>query len=668
MKIEIIGWSSRGFRCPDMKVSLASDGTVPRVALIQMPNGTGKTTTLNLLKATLTGEAKDWGHGKIAEFRRPGDPTGAGQFEVELRVDERPLTLGLELDFEFGSASYTTRSPEVGGFNPDWTPPPAVRRFLTRKFVDLFIFDGELANRLLNPDESRAEEAIEALCQLDLLDDIRAHAQAFWEAQAQVAGGASTSKGLSRYKSIADRLNARLRELRGELGEVDSRLEDITTRTALLEHKIRQHRDADEQGREAREKANLAKAQVDEAVIAAVQDVMVRLRRPEAVAGAFTHTLRSIKSHLDRVKLPESTSRQFFTELADGDLCICGRPIAEHERQFILSRAEDFLGDDIMSTLNSLKSDIDRLDDTESESALLSAAANLGDLRTKSHTLATELEQLDEVSFSNATDELVAARAALAELEKEAFRLTEKREKFNAPATKADAQLLTSSNEVAHVTSIKAGERRLEAVSKEIARISGTMELRAKIEVLKSVLADARTIARQYLREVLVASCNEKLRKVLKGDPIQIEKIDKSLVLQGRSSGSAGQNLAVGYTFLAEALHRGTHVFPLIVDSPAGPLDHPVRREVASMVPSLCSQFIAFTISTEREAFLEPLEKAAGMDVKYITAFRKTVGNADLMRDLPVGAEQTEQAVLVEGRDYFVRFAKESESDNGEAR
>ncbi|MGQ3050266.1 MAG: AAA family ATPase [Roseateles sp.] len=173
MKIEIIGWRSQGFRCPDMEVSFKRENTVPKVALIQMPNGTGKTTTLNLLKATLTGEAKDWGPARIGEFRRAGDSNSTGKFSVELRIDDRALKLELTLDFDFGQTSYTTQSPDVGGFNAGWTPPSNVRRFLTRRFVDLFIFDGELANRLLNPEESRAEEAIEALGQLDLLDEVR---------------------------------------------------------------------------------------------------------------------------------------------------------------------------------------------------------------------------------------------------------------------------------------------------------------------------------------------------------------------------------------------------------------------------------------------------------------------------------------------------------------
>ena len=46
MRILFQGWKSKGLNCPDMDVSVGGDRTNPRVTLIQMPNGTGKTTTL----------------------------------------------------------------------------------------------------------------------------------------------------------------------------------------------------------------------------------------------------------------------------------------------------------------------------------------------------------------------------------------------------------------------------------------------------------------------------------------------------------------------------------------------------------------------------------------------------------------------------------------------
>ncbi len=56
MKIEIIGWKTKGLRCPDMDINLLFGVNQAHVSLIQMPNGTAKTTTLSLIRAAMSGE------------------------------------------------------------------------------------------------------------------------------------------------------------------------------------------------------------------------------------------------------------------------------------------------------------------------------------------------------------------------------------------------------------------------------------------------------------------------------------------------------------------------------------------------------------------------------------------------------------------------------------
>ena len=45
---------------PDFKIDLMNGKEPAKVSLIQMPNGTGKTTTLDMLKAALDGSAGSW--------------------------------------------------------------------------------------------------------------------------------------------------------------------------------------------------------------------------------------------------------------------------------------------------------------------------------------------------------------------------------------------------------------------------------------------------------------------------------------------------------------------------------------------------------------------------------------------------------------------------------
>ena len=165
MKIELLGWSSRGLRCPDVTINLTTNGKVAPVSLIQMPNGTGKTTTLQMLMAALDGEAGSWNAERVRSFQRSGDEAERGEFIVQLLMDDRPLTFELILDYT-AEPPGTDDAPRKRGGSPGHHPPPALVRFLRPQFINLFVFDGEFADHLLDPKRSEAEKAIDALCQL----------------------------------------------------------------------------------------------------------------------------------------------------------------------------------------------------------------------------------------------------------------------------------------------------------------------------------------------------------------------------------------------------------------------------------------------------------------------------------------------------------------------
>jgi DNA sulfur modification protein DndD len=664
MEIKLVRWSCTGFRCPDMDIDLTRAGEIPRVSLIQMPNGTGKTTTLALLKATLTGKAREWTAHEIAELRHPVDRQDSGRFVVELSVDGKPLRIELICAFDEGVASFNTTSPEMGGFNKDWSPPPSVRRFLTDRFVNLFIFDGELANALLDSSKTKAEEAIETLSQLDLLDSVIRDCESFWE-RSTAKMGARNEKGLARYKAIAAKLDEQIKFLKGKAKQKETRLSVVKGEILRLKTEIQRLVDEDGKNREMWHNKRAAKIEKEQALTGALRELMERMRRPEALTAIFGTALRSIKANLDIAKLPDSTSRQFFQELALQPECVCGRPIGEDQRVTILARADHFLGEDLAGVLNAFKQEVDLIDPDEQRRVVDERVAQVQTIRAEIAGIQADMDLIEKSSVSAAGGNPEEFRQKLGPLELEEKTLEGELGMLRGPTTASDSELITSSAEAADIVVIASAEKQLKLANDEINRINGTLELRMRLDLLKKICVDARDLAKQKIKEILVERCNKRLLTVLKGDPLQIARIDRSIVLRDRESGSTGQNLAVGYTFLAEALSKGSHDFPLVVDSPAGPLDHGVRREIAAMVPKLCTQFVAFTISTEREAFLEPLEAGAKTEINFVTVFRKTPGNADLLKDLPPHHSDNGHSIIVSGRDYFTRFALEDERDEG---
>lgn len=657
MKIRLLGWESEGLRCPDVKIDLGSVHSPPKVALIQMPNGTGKTTTLTLIRAALTGDAANWDAESVLQLKQRDDKTKtSGKFILRLAVDNKDLIFDLHFDFINGVISYRTSSPSAGGVVPGWEPPNEVRRFLSPKFTNLFVFDGEYAFKLLKPQEPLADEAIDALCQLDLLDRVRATAEGAWDRETRNKG-AKTSQGLAIYKNKEKFLEERIHTItenrkKGilEIAKIDERLEEIKRK---IGDKINAAEKFSHELSELKEEESTYKNIMERLT----DQAMRTIRQPHMLHKGFAEGLMTLKSRLDRAKLPDMTSRQFFVDLADGKNCICGRPIGTVEKDHILSQSNHYLGEEVSGTLNALKQDIASLvaSNDKNQPSLEEVMLELRNTEASYHSIQTELQILTLRAQEDSRDEV----QSLMDLHKT---LTSKKDHFNDMIEEIDRD--GTEDDKGESVSLLHLKKQLDAVRDEISQITDTVELREKTDIIKKLTSLAKDLSRKRLKSVLIKACNDRLAHILSANPLQIKDISNSLVLSDQQEASVGETLAVGYTFLTAALHRGAHQFPLIVDSPAGALDDKVRQEIGEMVPQLCEQFVAFTISTERDNFLPALERKSGGQVKYFTIFRKSAGTQHLLQSIPADIMVlTNNAVIVEGRDYFTQFSLVKESE-----
>lgn len=659
MRIRMVGWESEGLRCPDVKVKFAAGDELPRVTLVQMPNGTGKTTTLALLKAALTGAAETWQAERVMEFAPKDGATAEGKFLVRLLVDEKPLAIELTLSFIDGLVTYRTTSPAAGGVREGWLPPTDVRRFLSERFVGLFVFDGELASRMLDPSQQRAEEAIDALCQLDLLDQVGTVAEVAWQRSTKDKSGAKTESGLAAARTKEKQLDERLKLLKRKRREANERLAAVQKKLEGQDKDLTEKLASDEKNRAALEGLRLEEKGKEAALDKATTVAMSVVRQPHLLSEPFGQALVALKLNLDKAKLPDATSRQFFVELAEEINCICGRPIGPAERTHIAEKAKQYLGEDISGVLNSMKEDIGLLVATPDKEVvtLPQAMEALVIAVDEFQKVKTRRQGLEEKLVAEGGDEAKRLREQVMALQREKTELEELINEMERAPTEADDEKTVC---IAWV------DRQLSGIRKKIAEITGTVDLRKRTDIIKEIVAKAKGRARDQLRQVLVGECNTRLTSILAASPVKIKEIQNCIVLEGQREASVGQTLAVGYTFLTSVLGRGAHEFPLVVDSPAGPLDDRVRAQIGAMIPKLCKQFVAFTITTERHDFVPALEKAAAGDVRYLTLFRKTAGASKLKGALPTsGVVETSNAYLVEGKKYFDEFSFATEAELG---
>lgn len=659
MQISLAGWAVSGLRCPDITIDLTGkSGRPARVALVQMPNGTGKTTTLTLLRAALTGSAKDWSPTEIRDLFRPGADNDSGQFRVTLLVDGKPLTFELLLDFEAGTAAYRTSLPSSGGVVRRWDPPSNMLQFLTPAFLDLFIFDGEFADDLLNQGTQRADEAIAALCQLGLLDNIANTVEQQWK-RATSQGGPKSSAALGKLNTERDELIAHQAKLVKARDAAQRKLEQGTSEAAALEKKIADKVGSVETTKTQHGEAQLALQNANNAVSKASGSVMSLMRMPLALHPSFSEQLILLKDNLDKLRLPETSSAQFFDDLVKDEECICGRPMTDAAAAEITKRAKGYLDYDESATINALKSDITRFVSPSQEQSrheqLEMALAALTKAKRQQREAQQTLNVLTKKLIDAGDAELEAWKTAL-------DALTTTLERYRQAILDIDSPSEEETGGI--ILSLKLVKKKLDEVNGKIADLSKTVELKNKTDILNAILDKAGTLARDTIRDDLLRATNERLEIVLANDPVRVGRIDQSLHLANQSGASAGQKLSVGYTFLMSALSRGNNDFPLIVDSPAGPIDEGVRRNIGKLIPELCTQFVGFTINTERPGFVQALERASD-DCLFLTMFRRTDGTKRLEANLPSdGVVQTDTATLVRDRDYFMRFDVTDEEDS----
>ena len=563
--IRIAGWESRGLRCPDHRISLEmnSGGETYPVSLIQMPNGTGKTTTLRLLRAALSGARGDAGFGRedVTALRKQERGREKGSFQVRLVVDDRTVTITLEFDFGRGDVKcFTTLQ---SGMKTGFHPPRASEALLSAEVVDFFVFNGELAERLVDKKYTNAETAIDCLFHLTAFQRLVTQVEEYWQEKTRDRT-AVEQKGLNRRRNRVDRLEKLIATRVKERARLKSRLEKIEERLADREEEfvagLRAHKERERHVRrlERAEGSLRAAMQKKETVIG---NIVSDLRDPAALAAAVVPRLESFRLSLDQVKLPESAAREFFSELAQQKRCVCGREIDQRSRRAIEQRAARYLGSAEVALLNAMKTDISDANRQEVPSYsslkghiqdLLATVGDVSRLRTQRDAISAEAAEGDP--------NLEAVQKEVKSLEGKKRDLERELRRFDDEADSA------GDNETVGITVLR---RRLGQAEKLLAEITETLEIKQQRDELKSILIAARTRARTVLRDRIRRESNARIATLMPNNRIRIGKIEQCLFLDAQEAGSTGENLSVAYAFLASLFDGAESGLPFVVDSPA---------------------------------------------------------------------------------------------------
>ena len=176
-----------------------------------------------------------------------------------------------------------------------------------------------------------------------------------------------------------------------------------------------------------------------------------------------------------------------------------------------------------------------------------------------------------------------------------------------------------------------------------------------------AILDRAHQKAHETITEEICTEANKRIDELMPHNNILIDRIDQCLMLQGQEGGSVGETLSVAWGFLATLFHRSEHKLPFVVDSPAGSVDLAVRPKIGELIPNLTGQFIAFTISSERERFVSPLKQASKDEVHFVTLFRKGAPDLEERARMATTFDETVDGLNVTGETFFNEFQLDTE-------
>lgn len=616
MKMSILGIEYKNIRkINDLKLSfIDAAGNVINNNFVMMANGTGKTTTMALLKGLLDGTAVDWEASKVRSFAPTTSVFDTGEFSVIVKFDERQYKYFLCLDYKTGVATINTTTTENGGYEDGRHLPDSLKDIFSSEFVSRFIFDGEQAKKTMDSSSNEAEETIKYLYRLDKLDNIIASNQRILSEIQDVEGAKGSKGSLSNLKTRRDGVISTMESLKKKAKKLRDEIEKYQTER---DNKIAHRNERDKNYKELNaEKQEIIKDQQHnkDAVDAQIAEILSLMKSPYLISPKFNECMYELASSMTKLKLPKTISKDFFVELSSADTCVCGREIKEREREFILMNVDNYLGSDQQSVLNAIKSSLN----SNSYDKRLSEAYNrLSELREENNRIQTRI--------NNNAEKLLKAGG------EEAFKLSKRIDELSNKIAVAKSQLEAieskdeSNEELTENNNIHKAELVYRDYEQKIAAATRTSIALSKKEAVESLLLDIKASATAELKKEIVRKTNEKLKEVIKDDDIEVEDIDKYIKLKKRDGASEGQTLGIAYCFLGTLFEDAELEFPFVIDSPTGKMDFDKRQAVADIIPEVFNQMIAFVQSAEVEYFANRFYDKS--NTQFITIIASNQGN-----------------------------------------
>jgi DNA sulfur modification protein DndD len=317
------------------------------------------------------------------------------------------------------------------------------------------------------------------------------------------------------------------------------------------------------------------------------------------IGGAIQTAQTILDEKRQRGEIPSNIRQQFVQDLLDRQICVCGRPFAEHDEAYqhltslLTSSLPNALENDVMTTHGTLHTLLDR--GTQVRTDLDSAMSEK-----------VRLEQTISRLYAERDD---VKRQMGSSKQAEASKLAKQRDDYQN-------DIYTYRDELTRT------EMELDEVKKQIADLEKRITQARKAEDREQLLDRKITLAQQASdaiaemfeafaekkREQIEARTREIFHKLAwKGEHFsdirltadyQLEVVDR-YGLPARPELSAGERQVLSLSFITGMSQVAEREAPLVMDTPFGRLSSAHRESITANLPTLASQLVLFVTDEE---------------------------------------------------------------------
>lgn len=652
MRFTLSYLNTKNLRVPDFKLSFKKG-----MNFLQIPNGTGKTTLLSLIRLTLSNDWDSVSEKEIRAFKRKGGDANDGHFEIGYQFNRENYAFLVNFDFDNGKVSIDTDTPQ--GRNRDsFSPPRELRPFLTKNHVNIFNFSAQIANTHFSDDSAAVRNAVGTFSGRLNLEKLEAELLKKFKAKHRGSTHASATE------SLEGRLNAldnKIQSIKDLIKTIEKGKEKVKDKWDIYDQRVNAQSDQVTIFQTNRRKTEASIEELKPIIADYENEIEKLAASPINMSERFKGMVEDVFSNLEQAKLP-GIANLFFDEIAEQKNCICGTKMTPELKKTILDRKANYLDTDDVGFINEMKSHIkeaipnvqkEHLEDIvkKAESKKLELQDFIDELADIDREMAQNILSPKEMKdYDELGDQIKEFDSKLAELKKSDYEGEKnhiEKERGLLKLTESQINNLIKNLPDAQWLHLKLTDKHAAA--------SGYQQANKNMEMVQKLINEAIENAENNIKEQLVISMNEMIANIHADQEFKVSSIDKAIHLDGQQRGSGAQEVITVSTFALSLLNRSSVDFPMIIDHPVKDIQNEDRASLSKFLNESTHQCICLVINSEKDGFIrddESRELHSYLErSNFITAVRSR--NAP---DFPEDKIETEDGLISHDYKFFNGF------------